>query len=121
MSVESFDPGANALELSSEILTELMDAARRLDEENFGLTRERVQALAALARDDGDCDWGAAVTGVDSEGVVSLIRLFTLAEKLPGWEAGSRSPLLGDSTRGSDPPCPQPGRSRTLPPVICPR
>jgi hypothetical protein len=94
LSVESFDPGANALELSSEILTELMDAARRLDEENFGLTRERVQALAALARHGDDCDWGAAVTGVDSEGVVSLICLFTLAEKLPGWEAGPRSPVI---------------------------
>jgi hypothetical protein len=94
LSVESFDPGANALELTDQVVAELIGAGQRLDEDLFGLTRERVQVLAAVARQDSDCDWREAVAGVDSDGVVALIRLFTLAEKLPGWEAGPRSPVI---------------------------
>ncbi len=94
MSVEPFDPSALALKLDERVLNELAGAAARLDEADFGLTRERISALAAVARQDGKNDWPAAAAELDSTQLIDLIRLFTLAERLPGWEAGSRSPVI---------------------------
>ena len=94
MSVEPFDPGAIALKLDASVLEELAEAAARLDEADFGLTRERVSALAVVARQDEKTDWKAAAVGLETDRLVSLIRLYTLAERLPGWEAGPRSPVI---------------------------
>ncbi len=94
MSVEPFDPGALALELDAGVLEELAAAASRLEETNFGLPRERISALAAVARQDERADWQAAATELDSTQLIGLVRLYTLAERLPGWEAGPRSPVI---------------------------
>ena len=94
MSVEPFDPGAIALKLDASVLAELAGAAARLEEEGFGLSRERISALAAVARHDDKADWKAAGDELESAQLVSLVRLFTLAESLPGWEAGARSPVI---------------------------
>ena len=94
MSVEPFDPGALALSLDADVLEELAEAAARLDEDGFGLSRERISALAAVARQDEKSDWKAAADGLDSAQLIALVRLYTLAEKLPGWEAGPRSPVI---------------------------
>ena len=94
MSVEPFDRGAIALKLDASVLAELADAAVRLEEEDFGLSRERISALAAVARHDDKADWKAAGAELESAQLVSLVRLYTLAERLPGWEAGARSPVI---------------------------
>lgn len=94
MSVEPFDPSAPALKLDSDVLAELVGAAAKLEEADFGLTRERISALAAIARQDAETDWKAAAGELDSVRLVALARLFTLAERLPGWEAGARSPVI---------------------------
>ena len=52
MSVEPFDPGALTLKLDGEVLEEFLRAARDLDAPDFGLDRDRVSALSALARQD---------------------------------------------------------------------
>ncbi len=94
MSVEPFDPSALALKLDADVLEELASAATKLDETDFGLARERVSALAAVARQDAKSDWQAAAGELDSDRLIALIRLYTLAERLPGWEAGPRSPVI---------------------------
>ena len=94
MSVEPFDPSAIALKLDASVLDELAEAAARLEEADFGLSRERVSALAAVARQDEKADWKAAAVELEADRLVSLIRLYTLAERLPGWEAGPRSPVI---------------------------
>ena len=94
MSVESFDPGALALRLDERVLAELLAAAGRLEEEAFGLPAERVAALSGIARQDGKTDWRQAAAGLGTDDIVALIRLFTLGERLPGWEAGPRSPVI---------------------------
>jgi hypothetical protein len=94
LSVESFNPGANTLKLDPEVVEELLAAARLLAEENFGLSRERIAALAAVARHEAGCDWVAAAAVLDDADIVDLVRLFALAERLPGWESGARSPVI---------------------------
>ena len=94
MAVEPFDPGAVALSLDADVLEELLHAAGALDAERFGLTALRIAALSGVARHDARTDWTAAVADLDSPDVIALIRLFTLAEGLPGWESGARSPVI---------------------------
>lgn len=94
MSVEPFDPGALTLRLDATVLDELIAAAGADEVADFGLSRERIAALAAVARHDGQIDWRAAASDLDVDALVALIRLYTLAEALPGWEAGARSPVI---------------------------
>ena len=94
MSVEPFDPGAFALQLTAEVIDELLTAAANLEAADFGLSRERVADLAVVARHEAGCDWAAAAAALESARLIELIRLFTLAERLPGWEAGARSPVI---------------------------
>ncbi|MEM8767035.1 MAG: hypothetical protein AAGE43_06310 [Pseudomonadota bacterium] len=94
MSVEPFDPGALKLRLDAAVLEELIAAATSLDVDGFGLSRERITALAAVARHDGQIDWRAAAAEIDVDALVALIRLYTLAEILPGWESGAKSPVI---------------------------
>lgn len=94
MSVDSFDPSALALKLDDGVLRELLEAAGKLETERFGLAPERVAALAGVARHQDAVDWKAAAAGLDSGDLLALVRLFTLAERLPGWEAGARSPVI---------------------------
>lgn len=94
LSAETFDPGALALRLDAGVIGELVAAADRLDEERFGLPAARVAALSAVARHDDRTDWKAAAANLDSAVLIRLIRLFTLAEHLPGWESGPRSPVI---------------------------
>ncbi len=94
MSVEPFDPGALTLRLDAAVLEELAAAADSLDADDFGLSRERVTTLAAVARHDGQIDWRAAAGELSVDVLVALVRLYTLAERLPGWEAGAKSPVI---------------------------
>ncbi len=94
MSVEPFDPGALTLKLDARVLSEFLEAAGDLDARDFGLDPDRISALSVLARHDEKTDWRAAVSGLDSAEIVALVRFFTLAERLPGWESGARSPVI---------------------------
>lgn len=94
MSVEPFDPGALPLKLDSTVIGELLVAAQCLEDAEFGLTRERISALAVAARHGGDIDWQIAAADLSAAEMLALIRLFTLAERLPGWEAGAKSPVI---------------------------
>ena len=47
-----------------------------------------------MARHGGRCDWQAAAQGLEAEEIERLVRFYTLAEALPGWEAGAQSPVI---------------------------
>jgi hypothetical protein len=94
LSVEPFDPSALALKLDQVVLAELLQAAADSDADDFGLSRERISALAAIARHDAKTDWQAAGSKLTSAQILALVKFFTLAERLPGWEAGARSPVI---------------------------
>lgn len=94
MAVGSWDPNAQATELTPSVLGELLAAAQRLDTADFGLAAADAQRLAGLARSDG-ADWDAAASGLNDAQLTALIRFFTLAEqRFPSWKAGPRSPVI---------------------------
>jgi hypothetical protein len=94
VTVGSYDPDAEASGLGAAEIAEFLGAAGALEEPDFRLSRDRIGALAALARHDAHCDWAAAAANLSSAELESLVRLFTLAERLPGWDAGARSPVI---------------------------
>ncbi len=94
MSVERFDPRAITPGLNAAVVAELLVAAERSGEDNFGLLDERITELARVARQDGGSDWVAVAETLEDADLEKLIRLFTVAERLPGWEAGAKSPVI---------------------------
>ena len=92
MAVGSWDPGAEAT-LTDEVVAELIAAAQS-SEEKFGLDADAVTRLAAVARHSPTCDWVTVAGGLETGALEQLLRLYTLAERLPGWEAGSKSPVV---------------------------
>ena len=94
MSVETFDPGSAEPVMTEHDLARLLAAAGELAVERFGLTPEETDRMAPLVR-QGAVDWPAAAGNLSDDQVVSLIRLFTLAESVfPNWESGAKSPVI---------------------------
>ncbi len=112
MAVGSFDPNSSnhTSEIKPADIAELLGAAQRLNEHStaasvdsewaakLGLNQLAIARLAPLASHGpgkGGADWSAAAIELPDADIVSLIRLFTLAEpQLPGWEAGAKSPVV---------------------------
>ena len=95
MSVERFDPGAITLILDADLVAELVAAADHTDLTAFGIDQARIAELAGIVRQDTASDWSAVAESLEDQDLVKLIRLFTLGERLPGWEAGAASPVIG--------------------------
>jgi hypothetical protein len=94
MAVDSFDPTALKAGITPEVIRELVSAASRLDEPNFGLDARDVVRLAALAR-HGPVDWLAAAKTLGEDDLRALVQVFTRGERdIPGWEAGAKSPVI---------------------------
>ncbi len=112
MVVGSFDPQSknDTSEVKAADMAELLATARQLNDrslvgklpeqwaEGLGLSQlsqARLAAVATHAPGKGGADWARAGQELPDEDVVSLIRLFTLAESnLPGWESGAKSPVV---------------------------
>jgi hypothetical protein len=94
MTVDSWDPSSGS-ELSSLDLERFCRAAAELEVADFGLSDHEIARLAPFSRHQGDINWTELAADLDAERIVSLIRLFTLAEDaLPAWESGARSPVV---------------------------
>ncbi len=94
MSVGSWDPAAQATELNESVLQELLEAAKSLESDDFGLSVEAVARLVGVARADRVA-WTEAAENLDDAKLEALIRLYTLAEgRFPAWEAGAQSPVV---------------------------
>ena len=93
MAVEGWEPPATGLK--AEMVAQFVGASAQLEAPEFGLGADGVDRLAAFARQTPATDWGSAAENLTSGEVVSLIRLFTLAEgRFANWEAGANSPVI---------------------------
>ncbi|MEE8077882.1 MAG: hypothetical protein V3T18_02705, partial [Pseudomonadales bacterium] len=93
MAVEGWEPPATGLK--ADMVAQFIAAAAQLEAPEFGLAADEVARLAAFARQTPATDWGSAAENLTSGQVVSLIRLFTLAEtRFANWEAGANSPVV---------------------------
>ena len=90
--VQTFDPRARVMPNEAPI-ERLLAASEQLGTPNYGLGTAEVTEYAALMQCQLD-EWRGLAEGLDSAQLVHLVRFFTLAERLPGWQAGERSPVI---------------------------
>ena len=80
--------------LSAATLARLCGAADSLDDPTLGLSAQEVADLAVLMKYRGDT-WTALLAAETDARLIQLVKVFTVAEmRLPGWEAGARSPVI---------------------------
>ena len=90
--VQSFDP-SQSVQPDANSIERMLRAGEALDQPDYGLGQEEIQKFAPLMH-AGAPRWREAAVNLDDETLVSLVRIFTLAEQLPGWHAGDRSPVI---------------------------
>lgn len=86
---------SEALQLQPALLQKLIgyDSEDRLSQLDTLLSSEDKQTLSALMKLD-HAQWRAAAEPRTDADLLSLIRFFAVAENLPGWEAGAKSPVI---------------------------
>ena len=91
--VGNWDPG-DRVTLSARRLECVRRAAMHLEDADFGLDAAELELLAPVMSLAGD-QWDAAARNEDAPELVAWIRFLTLAEaRLPGFEAGAKSPVI---------------------------
>ena len=94
LSVGTWNPAEQISELSAKVLDELLAAANRPGDEDFGLPQADIERLAGSAHANR-VDWQAASQQLENGQLLDLIRFYTLAEgRFPAWKAGSNSPVI---------------------------
>lgn len=80
--------------LTADALVRLSDACEFIDEPLLGLSSAEVAKWAGLMRLPAQ-DWAPLLAAEPDTRLVRLAKFFTVAEmRLPGWEAGARSPVV---------------------------
>lgn len=80
--------------MSEALLDELLAAAGRPSGEDFGLSPGDIERLAGVAHANR-VDWQGAAGNLGDDGLIALIRFYTLAEaRFPSWRAGANSPVI---------------------------
>ena len=93
MTTGTWEPGSTSanLALDEALLQRLAGYARP---DHLGSLGDVLEAdLAGLMALEHQA-WAEAASELPSEQLIDLIRVLTLAEKLPGWEAGDKSPVI---------------------------
>jgi hypothetical protein len=99
MSIGSWDPAADAAAHSIHIEAATLERfiqlsqSGALDQLDQLIEEHESQALAGLMQLDPAL-WLAACEPLDDNEIRNLIRFFAVAENLPGWEAGEKSPVI---------------------------
>jgi len=99
MSLGSWDPKVESkdshLLLRPALLHRLIDYDRedKLTQLEQLLSEEDKQRLAGLMQIEQDT-WRAAAESLPEADLLHLLRFFAVAENLPGWEAGAKSPVI---------------------------
>jgi len=109
--VGNWEPNSH-FNLEESTVDRLLHAAREHQlapaDEHLHLSEDEIRTLAPVMTLDAAI-WRRTAEALKSEQLVELIKLFTLAEaRLPGWEAGDKSPVITLVTvlkhRGQYPP-----------------
>ena len=99
MSIGSWDPAAESAAYHQQIEPDTLDRfigysrEEHLAELEQLIAGDESQALAGLMQIEHSA-WLEAAENRPEEDLVHLIRFFAVAEKLPGWEAGAKSPVI---------------------------
>ena len=90
--VQTFDP-QQRMTPSAERIERLLEAAEQLGAPNFCMSDTETKELAPLMQCPLN-DWRAVAGELKTSQLIALARFFTLAEALPGWQAGDQSPVI---------------------------
>lgn len=98
MSIGSWDPSltpAQHSEVDAQLLARFVNLAneQRLDQLDQALSDTEQQQYAPIMQLPFE-QWQQATETLDNQSLLALIRFFTKAEGLPGWEAGNKSPVI---------------------------
>ena len=99
MSLGSWDPDADSaahhLQIEPATLGRFIGYSReeQLSQLEQLISPDENQLLAGLMQIDHSA-WLAAIESLPEEDLLHLIRFFAVAENLPGWEAGPKSPVI---------------------------
>ena len=99
MSIGNWDPKADVAKptytIDLQVLKQFIaiSDANLLDQLEQTLTQEEQQQQALLMQLTKE-DWFVAAEVLSNDEIQHLIRFFTKAEELPGWEAGAKSPVI---------------------------
>ena len=99
MALGTWDPEAEKasadVQLDPQQLRRFIDWSRQeqLDQLDILLQGNERQALSGLMHLEAT-QWEQAADTFDNDELLHLLRFFTLAENLPGWEAGESSPVI---------------------------
>ncbi|MEZ5524599.1 MAG: hypothetical protein R3E62_06480 [Pseudomonadales bacterium] len=96
--VDTWDPSqqGDTPGIDKEVLLQLaqISADGKLDQLQQTLSSEQINAHRHLMKHHKE-DWLSSAANLEPDTLVHLVRFFTLAEmQLPGWEAGSKSPVV---------------------------
>lgn len=99
MSIGSWDPAADAaahhIHIDAATLARFIEfsKAEQLDQLEQLIPGDESQVLSGLMQLE-QAPWLTAAETLPEDEVRHLIRFFTVAENLPGWEAGEKSPVI---------------------------
>ncbi len=99
MSIGSWDPSVgqsgDANGISADWLHRCVafSAADQLHELSQHIDPDDVQRHASLMQRELE-DWATVAAGFTSDELRHLVRFYTVAEALPGWKAGHKSPVI---------------------------
>jgi len=80
--------------LDAGVLVRLSDACDFIDEPTLGLSPDEIAKWAGLMKVSAQI-WAPLLAAESDARLVRLVKFFTVAEmRLPGWEAGARSPVI---------------------------
>lgn len=84
------------LSLSTEIVQRYITLANSDQLENLSnsLSETEIEHQAGFMSQTV-ADWSAITDPLSDDEITSLIKFFTKAEQLPGWQAGDQSPVIG--------------------------
>jgi hypothetical protein len=99
MSLGSWDPAAEAasqhINIDAATLARFITLSKgeQLDQLGEHIAGDESQVLAGLMQLEF-APWLQAAENLETEELEHLIRFFVMAENLPGWEAGDKSPVI---------------------------
>ena len=96
MSVGNWQPATEeVIAISAELLQRFSSysESQQLQQLNGLLSDEEIQRFAALMKKDKE-EWFAACADCDNQQLQHLMRFFTVAEQLPGWQSDDSSPVI---------------------------
>ena len=99
MSIGSWDPAADAaahnIHIEAATLARFIEFSKteQLDQLEELIPADESQVFAGLI-ELSQAQWLATAETLPEDGVRHLIRFFAVAENLPGWEAGEKSPVI---------------------------